>query len=137
MKYTITILFAAMLFVLVSCEKQEVVLLNENFIPVNECQSYAIDKQDLTVCLDSVTQDSRCPIDAVCIWQGIGITRFKFTTKNTDHLITLSTYKFHPYNKDTTLAGFKIELVNLAPQRELSKPFNYRDYVAEVNITKL
>ena len=111
--------------------------MNENYIQVNKCQTYTIDNQNITLCLDSITQDSRCPIDVVCIWQGLAVARFNLKAQNKDHLITLATMKFAPYSRDTTIAGFKIEFIGLTPQTDTRKPFNYRDYIAEVKISKL
>ncbi|MBC7889276.1 MAG: hypothetical protein H7Z13_15470 [Ferruginibacter sp.] len=118
-----------------ACKKQTHPL-NENYIPVNKCQSYTISGNTVTVCLDSVIQDSRCPADAVCIWQGIAAARFAVNTANTDHLIRLATTKLAGYNRDTTIAGFKIEFIALLPQNKLASPVDYNEYIAEVKITK-
>jgi hypothetical protein len=131
--YTYLISISTLLF-FAACKKDSLPL-NENYIPVNKCQSYYNDS--ITCCLDSVVQDSRCPLNAVCIWQGIAVARFKVNTSNEAHSITLATWKFQSYIKDTTVAGFKIELVNINSQNEATKPFGYNDYVAEVKITKL
>jgi hypothetical protein len=134
MKPSIYLICIVTLFFFATCKKNSLTL-NENYIPVNKCQSYYNDS--FTCCLDSVLQDSRCPIYAVCIWQGIAVARFKVNTSNEAHSITLATWKFQSYVKDTTIAGYKIELVNLSAQKEIGKPFGYNDYVAEVKITKL
>ena len=136
MKYTASLLTGVTLLAFVSCKKQPQTF-NDNHIPVNKCQAFNRDGKILTCCLDSVIQDSRCPVNALCIWEGIAVARFKVSSQNTDHIITLATYKFPPYNKDTTVAGFKIEFINLLPKRELNKQFNYNDYVVELNVMKL
>ena len=136
MKFSISICCSIILFAFASCKKESAVF-DENLIAINQCRSFTRDAISLTCCLDSVIEDSRCPIDAVCIWQGRGVARFKVNTQNTVHTITLATIKFTPFNKDTTLAGFKIELIGLSPYPDLKKPLRYKDYVAEVKITKL
>ncbi len=115
--------------------KKDAVTFSENYIPINQCQSHYYGS--LTCCLDSVLQDSRCPIYATFIWAGIVVVRFKVDNSNAPHTITLATYKFPPYIQDTTVSGFKIELVNLSAQKEIEKPFDYNDYIAKVKITKL
>jgi hypothetical protein len=65
------------------------------------------------------------------------VVRFKVNVSNAAHTITLATFKFTPYTQDTTVSGFKIELVNLSAQKEMEKPFGYNDYIAEVKVTKL
>lgn len=127
---------ALVLAAMVSCEK-EPGPINNNLIPVNKCQVFDYTGESITCCLDSVIADSRCPIDGICIWQGSGIARFKVSTSNTLNTITLATFKYSIYNKDTTVAGFKIELVNLSPVSRVNQPVNYKDYVAQVAITKL
>ena len=135
MKSVGSIFIAMIVFFFVSCDK-EPVSLNENYIPVNKCQSYNQDGEKLTLCLDSIVQDSRCPINAVCIWQGVAVARFTVDTKNNDHVIELATAPLLQYKKDTIVAGFKIELINIAPHPEMGKPLNYDEYVAEVKVSK-
>ncbi|MEP7108828.1 MAG: hypothetical protein ABI760_12620 [Ferruginibacter sp.] len=135
MKYTTSILIAVIVLSFESCKKQPE-HLNENYIPVNKCQSFEVDGKILVCCLDSVIQDSRCPVNAICIWQGIAVARFSLNSENKNHIITLATTNFPPYNKEAIVSGFKIEFKNLLPQREMGKPFNYHDYVAELRITR-
>lgn len=136
MKTTVSLLTGLMLFIFASCKK-EYKANNENFIPVNKCQAFNSNETIITCCLDSVLQDSRCPINAVCIWQGIAVARFKVNVQTSHHIITLATSKFQPYNNDSTVAGFKIEFINLLPQIELNKSINYNDYIAQIKLTKL
>jgi hypothetical protein len=135
MKYYMLLLIVTIVVGFISCKKESG-SLNENYIPINKCQAYNIDGKTLTCCLDSIIQDSRCPINTFCIWAGIGVARFTINTENSAHTITLCTQKFAPYNKDTTIAGFKIEMISLLPASDLNKVFNYNDYTAEVKITK-
>ena len=136
MKFVGSIFIVMIVFFFVSCDK-EPASLNENYIPVNKCQSYYQDGEKLTLCLDSIVQDSRCPINAFCIWQGVAVARFTVDTKNNDHVIELATAPLLQYNKDTIVAGFKIELINIAPHPEMGKPLHYDEYVAEVKVSKL
>jgi hypothetical protein len=140
MKCTNRLFVAVILLVLVSCKKQPVAA-NENsipnYIPVSKEQSFDMDGQILTCTLDTVIQDSRCPIKATCVWEGAAVARFKIKLDNTYSSITLATTRFGEYDSSTVMAGFKIEFINLAPHPELDEPINYNDYVAEVKITKL
>ena len=136
MKYTTFFFIAVLAVYVVSCKKQHD-NQDKNFIPVNKCRDFNTDGKTITVCLDSVLQDSRCPADAMCIWQGTGVARFKVNTQNSIHIITLATPTSPTHSKDTAVAGFKIEFINLLPNREMIKPYNYKDYVAEVKVAKL
>ena len=136
MKPTSLLFIIVMALTVFSCKK-EPAALNENYVAVNQCKTFVRSSGAITCCLDSVIQDSRCPINAVCIWGGIGVARFTIKFKNENHVIELATQKFsNLYNKDTTLAGFNIELVNLSPHPELDKPLNYSNYIAELNIVQ-
>ena len=135
MKFSTYTVIVILLFAFASCKKDKA--FNENYIPVNKCQSFNKEGATLTCCLDSVVEDSRCPVNADCIWQGITIARFKISTQNKEHLITLATRKFLTYSPDTTIAGFRIEFIQLLPNAVLDKQFSYKDYIAEVKITKL
>lgn len=136
MKRLIIPCFAIALATFMSCTKEPSPISYRNLIPVNKCQSFDTTGELLTCCLDSVIQDSRCPIDAVCIWQGIAVARFTVSSKNENHVITLATSNFATFKRDTTLAGFKMEFVNLEPPNSMSNQPKYSDYVAEVRITK-
>jgi hypothetical protein len=135
MKYWTFIIFSFLLLSFSGCKKEKTAD-NENYIAVNQCKTFTREEKSITCCLDSIIEDSRCPINAVCIWEGRGVARFKVSTQNTIHTIALATNKFTPYRKDTTLAGFNIELMNLFPQSEVNRRLNYKEYVAEVKITK-
>ena len=135
MKYIFYLLAFPITLSFISCKKEKVDN-NQNNIGINKCKSFTIDSKTLTCCLDSVLADSRCPVNAVCIWEGITIARFKVSTANSNQRITLALRKFSSYNKDTTLAGFKIEFINLVPHGEANKPFNYSDYIAEIKVTR-
>lgn len=135
MKYTISLPLLLLSIVLVACKKAPVVL-NSNYIPVNDCRSFDLGDKTLRVCLDSVIQDSRCPINAICIWEGVAVGRFSASAGNESRVITLATAPIAGYSKETIIEGFKIEFIELSPHAILDKPFNYDDYVAEVRVTK-
>ena len=140
MKYSNLLLIAVLLLSLASCKKQVQPANEINFpgsLALNKLESFDIDGETLTCSLDSVLQDSRCPINANCVWQGMAVARFNVSHDNTQSAITLGTIKFGPYDTNSTVAGFKIELVGVSPYPELGKPANYNDYVAKVKITKL
>ncbi|MEP7141902.1 MAG: hypothetical protein ABI707_03475 [Ferruginibacter sp.] len=141
MKRSNGLLIAVILLAYVSCKKQPGPVNEKNYAPhyiaLNKYQPVNMDGEILTCSLDSVIQDSRCPVNATCVWQGVAVARFKISRKNIQNTITLATFKFGEYDTNTTVAGFKIELINVSPYPELAIPHNYNDYVAEVKITKL
>ncbi|MCW3091003.1 MAG: hypothetical protein JWP81_2072 [Ferruginibacter sp.] len=135
MKSLASFLISLLAIMVISCKK-EPTLVSEDLIPVNDCRVFNLGGDLLTCCLDSVIQDSRCPENAVCIWQGVGVARFSVNMQSKEHFITLATDNVLHYRKDTSLAGFKIEMINLLSGKDLHVPFTYDQYVAEVKITK-
>ncbi len=91
----------------------------------------------LKICFDSLLQDSRCPIGALCIWQGTAVVKFSFAINSSQHDLTLSP-KNSPllYPSDTSLMGYKIEFLSLQPYPQTGKEFVLSDYKAEVMVTK-
>lgn len=106
-------------------------------IKFKNCGNKFFGSQTVTLCLDSILQDSRCPANAVCVWQGTAIAKFSFINNNTTYPITLSTLKFSNYSPDTVLSGYKIKFINLSPYPGTYTPPAPADQIkAEVQITK-
>lgn len=87
---------------------------------------------------DAVVSDSRCPANAMCIWQGAATAAFSFTKNGDTHRFHLSTITMKPqYTKDTVLAGYKIEFINLLPYPGTFTPPAPESHIkAEIKITK-
>ena len=94
------------------------------------------DPQDqILICLDSVLNDSRCPIGVQCFWEGNAEVRFKFE-KYPDGpiLFNLNTHK--GFRNDTILDKYKFTLVGLSPLPKQGSRINQKDYKAEILIEK-
>lgn len=69
----------------------------------------------LEVRFEAVT-DSRCPIDAVCIWEGDGVASFKLTDLSTGKTQTLELHTNQGVGSDTVkLAGITVKMLELYP----------------------
>lgn len=134
MRSTCTVLAGAIFLILFSCKK--------NLEPGSRSSvslKYCIENKsdDIKVCLDSVIEDSRCPKEGVCFWQGTAIAKFSVTVNDQEQPVTLATYTrrgFPP--SDTVLMGYKIEFLDLLPYPEISKTHDMSEYKAELRITK-
>jgi hypothetical protein len=89
---------------------------------------------DICIMLDSVTEDSRCPKSVVCVWEGNAKAKFSFTRGNTMTEFSLNTAS--SFRKDTTVAGFKIQLLGLMPYPVVPGIIKQADYIAEIKISK-
>ncbi len=104
----------------------------------SDCENGNIDGDDLKLCFDAVVSDSRCPANAVCIWQGAATATFSFTKNGHSHNFNLSTITLPPnYTKDTVIVGYKIEFIDLSPYPgTVADPIPDSQRKAEVKITK-
>ncbi|HYO21253.1 MAG TPA: hypothetical protein VER36_02535 [Flavisolibacter sp.] len=69
-----------------------------------------------TICFEALVEESRCPINANCVWKGVAVGRFSLRLSGVQHQFLLATTKSpgRP-STDTTVAGYHIRLVNITP----------------------
>ena len=107
---------------------------------MNDCTDWTSphNSDHAEICLTGIVQDSRCPLNGVCIWQGVAVATFRFTVNGHSHDLTLSP-KYSPsgFPNETTVAGYKIELVDLYPYPETNRTPVPGEVKAEVKITEL
>ena len=107
-------------------------------LKLSDCEKGNIEGDDLKLCFEAVVGDSRCPANAVCVWQGAATASFSFTKNGDTHRFNLSTIAMKPnYSKDTVIAGYKIEFINLSPYPgTVSTPVPNDQIKADLKITK-
>ena len=107
-------------------------------LKLSDCENGNIAGDDLKLCFDAVVSDSRCPANAVCIWQGAATASFSFTKNGKTHRFNLSTINMQPnYTKDTVIAEYKIEFINLFPYPgTVVDPIPDSQRKAELKVTK-
>jgi hypothetical protein len=99
------------------------------------CTLVEIKTDHINVCLDSVIEDSRCPLGVVCNWQGTAIAKFSVTINDHQQRVTFSTFKLW-FPSDTILMEHKIEFIDLLPYPEINKSHDISEFRAELKITK-
>lgn len=136
----ISIIFL-MAVVLWSCEKEplegenkSLVLKQKVELNVGECASGS---SDLSICIDSVSSDSRCPSDVVCIWEGNAAVNVSFTMNGTVHHLTLNTNNSDNFPSDTTIKQYHITLTDLTPYPISTTTINQGDYKASLIVDEL
>ncbi|HEX7844181.1 MAG TPA: hypothetical protein VF476_00190 [Chitinophagaceae bacterium] len=111
---------------------------NPSSLRLKECGRYVYNGETTRLCFDSVVSDSRCPANVVCVWEGTAVAKFSFHKNNEAYSLTLATRAVPTqFSKDTIVAGYKIEFINLLPYPgtvENPLPKNAR---AEVKVTRL
>ena len=107
-------------------------------IPLYQCKSVSL-ASDATICFDSLLTDSRCPVYVDCVWEGFAAGKFSLTTDFAVHTFKLATMDLPGlFSKDTIVAGYKIEFINLTPYPgTVSEPVPDNVRKAELRVTKL
>ena len=138
MKKIVLAVMALGILTMFACKKNKDRKSEYPFVYLHDCISKTYSHDKVTLCLDEIIADSRCPKGMYCIWPGAVIAKFTFSKDNDNHVLTLSTNPLNlPVSKDTVVDGYKIEFLDLKPEREeatFPPPSQVR---AEVKITRL
>jgi len=114
--------------------------VNENPLLLNpgQCRNYVYNAESTTICFNKIISDSRCPSNVMCVWAGTAVAEFTFTKGSDSHKLTLATKPVTGlYIKDTIVAGYKIEFINLYPFPKTKPVWSTRYYKAELKVTRL
>lgn len=110
------ILYATLLILLIACKKTNDTLPDQSTIALGNCMLKNFGQGPVSLCFDSLLSDSRCPANAMCVWQGEASGKFTFSFQNQQVKFRLSTLIHTPYfTNDTTIAGYRIRLVDIQP----------------------
>ena len=109
------LVITGILFLLVSsCRKSSDI--GDGYIRERQCEERIVNGSKVTICFNKLLEDSRCPLRAMCIWQGVAKGNFSIRAGNQETEFSLSTTTMKPaYNRDTVLFGYKIHLVDIKP----------------------
>jgi hypothetical protein len=88
----------------------------------------------LVVLFEGVTEDSRCPLDALCIQAGDATARVTLTTGGVGTPFFLTVNKVE--TKRATFREFQVELVTLQPYPQSRTPIAPSAYRATFTITQ-
>lgn len=84
------------------------------------------------ICLDSVFNDSRCPSDLVCVWEGDALAAFTIT-KN-DNVSNFNLHSHSNFQSDTIIDGITITLINIWPYPISGRPIEPHEYSVEIKV---
>ena len=94
-------------------------------------------ENSISLQMDSVLEDSRCPLNTQCIWEGNGRVRFYFTIYSKDSYrqdrFILNTA--NGFKKDTSINGYKIQMIGLHPYPVYPNLIKQNAYKAKMIIT--
>jgi hypothetical protein len=91
-----------------------------------------IQESQLLVRFDTVTEDSRCPTDVECVWEGNATARITVDSAGVAAVGELKTSPKQP----VTAFGWMFELRQLRPSRSTQSVPKPRDYVITLRATR-
>lgn len=86
------------------------------------------------ITFNRVTNDSRCPIDVVCVWAGDAPIELTIARDGSTETRTLSLIA---PNNEAVVGDVRIRLVGLTPAAKQSEPPATRAYVAQLVVTPI
>jgi len=92
--------------------------------------------KNISIRMDSVLNDSRCPSSVICVWEGNAEVRFIFTHNNDETSFSLNTNVGNNFKTDSIVNGYRIEMINLYPYPENPGIIPQKDYQADILILK-
>jgi hypothetical protein len=86
----------------------------------------------LAITFDGVRSDSRCPMDAMCVWAGDAVVAVSLSQP----LGSRVERELHtdPGGSETSYAAYAIKLVALTPFPRSDRPIGPNDYVATLTV---
>ena len=77
-----------------------------------------IPNSKVSIQFKEVVEESRCPLDVTCVWEGIAIINIDAVSNNQATNFQVGTRDFLPKNvtKSFSFSGYKFTLVELKPQ---------------------
>ncbi len=133
----------ALTYTVISCERDSVVNCNcpappDNFVisvPYKKSTyGYQCCEKQIFIRFANVMQDSRCPGNAVCVWQGTAIIGISINNDE-KKIIPLEINK--PIQQEIMDGLWSIELAELTPTPVLNQSINPNDYIAKIRMRKI
>ncbi|GMV11181.1 MAG TPA: hypothetical protein PKC83_05980 [Gemmatimonadaceae bacterium] len=93
-------------------------------------QRATVGAPSVSVRFDTVTADSRCPTDALCVWAGDAALRFTITVGDAPSKVVELHSFIEP--RSVTDAGVTVELLRVTPATDSRKPIALKDYRARL-----
>ena len=97
-------------------------------------QTASIEGEKLVIKFKAVLEDSRCPVNVVCVWAGNGKVEFEvFDIDGQNKTVILNTEE-EP--KSVTLKGHTLKLISLNPPRVDDVSISPGDYTVKLLVEK-
>jgi len=114
----------------VNSQTQEIVQTQAIVLKVGE--QVTISGTELTIKFSSVAEDSRCPVDVVCIWAGNGEIELILHTPGSP--VTVATLNTFLEPREISYSGYQIKLKDLKPYPKEGIEIDPNEYQATLVI---
>jgi hypothetical protein len=96
----------------------------------------SVQSGSLRVTFTRVENDSRCPADVVCVWEGDALVKIEVSEQPGDPVARELHTSGSAGASEITYGGFRIELVRLSPQTHSQQPIPAQDYRLVLKLTQ-
>ena len=96
----------------------------------------SVQSGSLRVTFTRVDNDSRCPADVVCVWEGDALVKIEVSEQPGDPVARELHTSGSAGASAITYGGFRIELVRLTPQTHSQQPIPAQDYRLVLKVTQ-
>jgi len=134
MKQIFSFLLVGIIVLFSGCKKTATKSGDIVSVEMEQCVQKLYGADNLSLCLDELVEDSRCPTNANCVWQGVARLRFSMQLQNQSYRFVLSTSNVQPFRTDTIIQQYRISLFQVKPYPGEASGGKT---VADVQITKL
>lgn len=117
-----TIFCLPLFFLMSNCKTQtaktETSAVTNNMITIGLEKQVKIPNSKVSLQFKEVVEESRCPVDVTCVWEGIAIVNIEAISGNEKTTFQVANRDFLQKNvmKSFSFSGYKFTLVELRPQ---------------------
>lgn len=109
------------------------VSLNKSFqLKIN--QTAIIEPGNINITFLNITEDSRCPEEAVCVWPGQVKALFRLDTQQTRGNLFNLTLNSNETQSEKNITGYSVKLFSIDPYPESGKSTFINGYVATLSL---
>jgi len=96
-------------------------------------ESAMLEPGQLKITFLGITEDSRCPADVECIWEGRAVAQFEFAKGGEVVVDSLATLSSAATPSDaTTVFGQTVKLLEVTPYPQTTAPIPHGDYQVKI-----
>ncbi|MFB6316967.1 hypothetical protein [Saccharicrinis sp. FJH54] len=135
------LLTVLILLVLSACENEPAserhYAINLNDTVTFRYQQVRINSDEgFTLCFDSISSDSRCPLGVECVWEGNAAAVFSFSDHEKDTSFVLNTNRSEIFPDNIVVQNLIFKLVSVTPYPEFPDKIQKEAYNCSIVVKK-